>query len=166
MELFDVQPDYVRITADIAEIKEFREIQKRDNSTRLLSYIYHMCEWSSPYAKYPDRKKQLIKDFLDGEEPDEAVVAAVEKYQELSNTPQIELLQAARKGANALATYFREAEPSLSKNAGREAKDLMHNLEKVGALLSKFSEWEEQVKKEQASNAVRRGVKIGEFNRD
>lgn len=166
MGLFRFERNKVLLTKELVEIKEFREIDKREDADRLFAYIYHSCDWDSPYSNTPEEQKRqtLKEDFLDGEEPDEVVKRAIQKYRKLQMTPSMELLEAARKAARALKNYFEEIDPTMSENPGREAKDLMSNLSKVGDVLNKFEEWENILKKEQDRADTRRGVKRTKYN--
>jgi hypothetical protein len=166
MSLFQFEADRVIITADLQEIKVFSEIMKKKNSDAIISYIFHLCDWKSPYASYDEdeRAEQLSKDFLEGKKPTKLIQEGVEKYKILSETPSLKLLNAARKGAKSLQTYFEEADPANAENPGREAKDLMVNLEKLGSLLNKFEEWEQMLLKEKDTNVIRKGVKLNKYN--
>lgn len=167
MGLFKKKADEIKLTKDVKEIKIFRKILERDDSDRILSYIYHRCDWNSPYADQVEEEREynLKQDFLDGEEPDELVEKACEKYRYLSDTPSLKLLKAARKGAHSLREYFNEIDPANADNPGREAKDLMKNLKDVGDLLNKFDEWEDLIKKEQDKAKTRKGVQLSKYNK-
>lgn len=166
MGLFELQPNEIVLTADLKEVPEFKAILDGDNVQSRLAYIYHVNEWSSSYAKYPraERIRQCNNDFNNGEDPDGPLQSAVDKYKELITTPSLELLEAAKKASKALQDYFDTADPAIDDNPGRAAKDLMANLEKVGTLIGKFKEWEEQIKKDQQESNVRRGVQITKYN--
>ena len=166
MALFRFERSKVIPTKELVEIKAFRKLNEMEDSDRLLSYVYHRCDWDSPYATTAEntRVEQLKEDLLDGEEPSELLLEACKKYIELQKTPSSELLDSAKIAARSLKNYFEEADPTTSDNPGREAKDLMANLTKVGDLLNKFEEWEAIVKKERDKADTRKGVKLNKYN--
>lgn len=166
MSLFIFEKDQILLTEDVRRIKVFSEVLERENNKTLLAFIFHSSDWSSYYADMPEQERieQLKEDFLDGEEPDELVVEACKRYKQLSETSSSKLLNAARVGAYSLQHYFETIDPSASDNPGREAKDLMTNLSKVGELLNKFDEWESIIRKEQDKADVRKGVVLNKYN--
>jgi hypothetical protein len=167
MSLFQISEDNITLTKDIQKIQIFKDILEREDSDKVLAYIYHRCDWGSPYSDQleEEREHNLKQDFLDGEEPDEQIEEACEKYKRLAETPSLKLLKAARRGAHSLREYFETIDPSMADNPGREAKDLMKNLKDVGDLLSKFDEWEELIKKEQDKAKTRKGVTLSKYNK-
>jgi len=165
MGLFQRQQSEIKLTKDVKEIQIFRDILERDDADRVLAYIYHRCDWGSPYSDLMDKEEELREDFLEGEEPDEQIEKACEKYRILSETHSLKLLKAARKGARSLQEYFETIDPAMSDNPGREAKDLMKNLKDVGDLLNKFDEWEDLIKKEQDKAKTRKGVQLSKYNK-
>lgn len=165
-QLFTFERSKIQVTKELTEIKEFREINELENSDRLFAYIYHRCDWNSPYSDMAVSKKldELKEDLLDGEEPSQLVLDACEKYLELQMTPSMELLQSAKTAARRLRHYFDTIDPTETENPGKEAKDLMMNLTKVGDVLNKFEEWEAIITKEQDKADTRRGVKRTKYN--
>ena len=167
MSLFIFEGDKVRVTKEIKAIDVFKKISEKENSDELFSFIYHIADWSSPYADLDEeeREERVKEEILEGEEPSELLLNAVERYRELTKTPSLRLLESARKGARSLRDYFEHIDPALADNPGREAKDLMNNLTKVGDLLNKFDEWEEIITKEKDKKKTRKGVQINKYNK-
>lgn len=167
MALFRFERNKVIPTKELIVIDAFKTIYEEfddETSDKYFSYIFHRCDWDSPYAN-EDRRIEMIKDeILDGEEPPQVVLEACERYMRLQQTHSSELLESAKTAARSLQKYFEHADPQASENPGREAKDLMANLTKVGDLLNKFEEWENIVKKERDKADTRRGVKINKYN--
>lgn len=166
MGLFRFERNKVIPTKELIVIKQFQEIADMEESDKYFSYIFHRCDWDSPYASSDDdiRLEKIKEEILDGEEPPEVVLEACNKYLKLQETPSSKLLNSAKKAARSLQEYFETADPSMSDNPGREAKDLMANLTKVGDLLNKFEEWDAIVKKERDKADTRRGVKLNKYN--
>lgn len=169
MALFreDKENGTVSIPPFLQHIKIFQKIGDHKDAENYICYIYHKCDWSSPYAQYEplERKQILKKDFLDGKDETALLKEAIEKYEELSQTESLRLLEAARGAVRRLRQYFEGADPASEEDPGKAAKDLMANLKNVGDVISKINTWEQQIKKEQSTSNVRKGVEITEFNK-
>ena len=165
MGLFELNNDQITLSKEIQEIQLFKKLLKRENGSNIMAYIYHRCDFQSPYSSLliEERKERVEEEVLEGDIDDE-IEKACELYRELSKTPALELLEAAREGANALISYFKNANPAAEEKPGKEAKDLMSNLTKVGDLLNKFQEWEDTIKKEQDKADTRKGVTLNKYN--
>lgn len=169
MSLFDFKGNKVEVSRDIALIAVFRTILERKDSEAILSYIYHYCDWESPYQNIPEdeRKQVLIKDFFDGKDSilkDKDVIAAIEKYIELTETPSLKVLNSAKKAVHSLQEYFENCNPADSDDPGKEAKNLMSNLKSVGDIIQKMKDWEELIKQEKDQSTIRKGVELNVFN--
>lgn len=167
MSLFKVDlDDQVQVPAHLQHVKEFKDILEHDKSQEYLSYIYHLCDWASPYAKWQgeEREDLLIKDILDGKKPPKIVKEGINKYKQLNNTDSLLLLESARKAVHKLKEYFDEADPAKDEDPGRSAKDLMNNLKNVGDIIKRLKDWEEEIKKEKDTSLIRKGVKVNQFN--
>lgn len=167
MSLFKVDlDDQIQIPANLQHIKEFNDILEHKKSQEYLSYIYHYCDWGSPYAKWDkeERKEILIEDILEGKKPSKIVEAGIKKYNELNLTDSLLLLEAARTAVQKLRQYFNEVDPAYADDPGKAAKDLMMNLKNVGDIIKRLKEWEEEIKKEKDTSLIRKGVKVNQFN--
>lgn len=166
MSLFKFKADSIIVTKEISELKWFKKIAGHKNSATYFAYIFHLCDYKSPYAIFSEEEKQkkLKDELLDGKEPPKFVIEAIEAYKDLSKTDSIRLLEAARTGVRNLREYFETEDPNYSKDPGKAAKNLMSNLNNVGKILKSLEEWEEQVKKEQGKADTRKGVVLNEFN--
>lgn len=166
MSLFKLESDRVEVTKSLSLLKPFRDINEREDSDLLFSYIYYMHDWESPYSIYEeDERYEKLKDELfDGEDPPEIVEPAVELYNELTNTHSLKLLNSARQAVRELQKYFEEVKIMGSKNEGREAKDLMANLKSVGEIIKSLKKWEETIKQEKDEVRIRQDVEIDKFN--
>ena len=167
MSLFKVdEADQIKIPSHLQHIPEFKEVLEHDKCQEYLSYIYHYCDWGSPYAKWDkeERKDILVEDFLEGKEPNEVLKNAIEKYRKLNTTDSLLLLESARKAVQKLRQYFDEADPAYADDPGRSAKDLMNNLKNVGDIIKRLKDWEEEIKKEKDTSLIRKGVKVNQFN--
>lgn len=166
MKLFEFTQEQVIVNKDIAQIKAFAKILEKKNAEALVSYIYHLCDYSSPYSIYSkDEREQRVKnDFLGGKNPDKDVLNAIEKYKELSTTESLLLLESARNAVKQLRDYFDSVDFTVSEEPGKEAKDLMQNLKSVGAIIKSLQDWEEQIKKETNNTDTRKNVQLTKYN--
>ena len=168
MSLFNFNEDRVEVTRELSLLKPFKVINEREDRDVLFSYIYHMYDWGSPYARLPkEERKDQLKEELFGEDdiPNDVLEPAIELYKELSKTHSLDLLESAREGVRELKKYFTTIRISASKSPGKEAKDLMSNLNNVGTIIKNLQEWEDVIKKEQDQSNIRKGVEINKFNK-
>ncbi|MEX0596286.1 MAG: hypothetical protein WD512_07275, partial [Candidatus Paceibacterota bacterium] len=86
MSIFEMKGDEIVVPANLRTLKEFSDILKDKKAQEYLSYIYHSCDWKSPYAKYDNPEQSAIDDFLDGKDRSKKIEEAVSKYKELSQT--------------------------------------------------------------------------------
>jgi hypothetical protein len=105
MRLLKVNDDLtLEILPEVLEIPEFKAIVRRikkckgDNDGRLklmakkeLAYVFHMASDEGPYFSYEpkERHKRLANDLFEDHkwQPDEEILAAIEKFKELNQTP-------------------------------------------------------------------------------
>lgn len=168
MALFKEDGDQIKVPAYLQYVQEFNNILEHKDSQKYLSYIYHLCDWTSPYAKFEEdeRKEKLDKDILGGKKPPKILKEGIEKYRKLNTTDSLLLLESARKAVQKLRDYFNNADPAYDDDPGKSAKDLMMNLKSVGDIIKRLKEWEEEIKKEKETSTIRKGVKINQFNAD
>jgi hypothetical protein len=105
MRLLKVNDDLtLEIVPEVLEIPEFKAIVKRlkkckgDTDGRLklmakkeLAYVFHMASDEGPYFSYEpkERQQRLANDLFEDHkwQPDEEILAAIEKFKELNQTP-------------------------------------------------------------------------------
>lgn len=174
--IFDIVGDKITVTAETLSVPEFKTLWERDNSkdksTALseLKYITFLCDMSmkNPYRGYSEEDKNtyLIKDFFEeGWKPDECVLKALNKFEQLQSNTNVRLLKAAKRAADQLAKYFETINFSSVDDNGRpifSAKDLSSNLKDVGNIVKSLNSLEEQVLREQLDmSSIRGGSEIG-----
>lgn len=167
MSLFKFEEDNVTVTKELSVIKEFNDINEREDSSLLFSYIFHLCDWNSPYAVYDaeERESMLKEELFNNEEPPMDILQpAIDLYNKLNTTDSLLLLESARKAVRELREYFENVKVTGTDHEGRNAKDLMANLKSVGDIIKSFKQWEEAIKKEKDSADIRKGVEVNEFN--
>ena len=106
MKIFDLKDNEVTISPEILTISIFEEIWNSDRSKNKknayndFKYIYHICDFNSPYNNYSDKKREeAVKEEVIGEKtynPSEKVLQACTIYKNLK-----ELFYLPLKPANA-----------------------------------------------------------------
>lgn len=164
--LFEFTAGAVTIKKDLQSVAPFSRIIKKKNWEDDIAFIYHMADYSSPYAALDNemRRKTLIEDIMGGREPSKDVEKGVEVYRRLSQTDSTLLLESARNAIRKLRDYFDTIDISCEEDPGKAAKDLAMSLKSVGDLINKIKEWDEIIKKEKESHSTRRGVVKTKYN--
>jgi len=174
-KLFDIVQGEVVMNASSLWIPEFRRIWDRDkdehkrNAHREITYIVFMYDFSSPYNSYNEKEREdrIIKDYFEVTptdklksikwKPDKLVKAAIQKFNELQETPTLRLLRAVKKSMQIVTDFFQEAEPS-------DINNIMKHTEKIGQLVKSIELLTKQVEKEMSeTSSVRGGQGIGMF---
>ena len=179
MKLFEMNKEGIEISPQSLTIKEFKKLWARDKSKGKqkahteLAYVYYYTDWQSPYRIYfNEREKQekIILDLFDGKKwkPDQTITEACEKYEQLSTTDSMLLLQDARSAIGKLRAYFRNVDlTEREEKTGKpiySAKDLILNLKQVGSVIKGMKELQEEVAKEQMTETrIKGGGKAGAF---
>ena len=156
----------VFVNPNLLHIKEFKKLNEHKDRDKLLSYVFHMADYTSPYAKYDESEKQklLIEGLLDNKKPTKNVEEAIEKYIELNQTDASRLLVSARKAVWKVQSYFEDLDFDTEEDKGKAAKDLMTNLKSVGQIIDSIDQWEEYIRKEQRQTQTRKGIKKTRYN--
>lgn len=163
MKVFTLQNNSVIVEPEILIIPEFYKLYKRDKtkdkhkSVNEFAYIYHTCDWSSPYRNYTDpveRKERVKKAFIRDEnwKEDKDIIDAIKRYEELSKTPLMGLLEDSYHLIDVLRKYFRSA--SLENIDSTKA---MQNLEKLAKVVDSMKGLEQAVSKEKLETSKVRG---------
>ncbi len=181
MKLFVMEGFVVRVDPELRVIKEFRELIAEDknrekvNATSWFGYIYHFCDYKSPYQMYEEKERhiRILKDLK--LEPtfklSARMKAAMGKYQELQDTPATrtlkttrEALQASERGIKAINRkideYLSPDDDNESDMTGEAVKligKLLELAEKLPAVVKTVGDLEERVKQEQAAETKLRG---------
>ena len=171
MELLTVSDKKVIPSAYTLLIKEFAAVAKRKQGNKELAYIYHLCDHNSPFAAYAhDIREAEVASSIFGIDwnADKTVLAACDKYNELSETTAVKLLKAARSAVGKLKTYLEVINLTEVDDNGRlvyNAKDLVANLSKMADVVDGLSKLEAQVKKdEQTKSSNRGGVVVNNYS--
>jgi len=165
MKLFTIQNHQVVIEPEILTIPEFSKIYKRDKNRNKIyafeefAYVYHVCDWNSPYRSYTnieERKEKVRLAFIRDAnwKEDEDIKNALKAYEELSKTPLMGLLEDSYHLVDVLRQYFRSA--NLNNIDSSKA---MISLEKLAKVVESMKSLEQAVAKEKSEQSKVRGNK-------
>lgn len=165
MKLLVSDKDVIQLDPHLHDVKEFADILKKKNSQEILSYIYHMYSWDSPYSQHYVDREEIVNAAYPNIKVDKVTQKAIDKYIELQTTDAIKLLQSARKAVSTLHDYFENFDPTTEEDSGKAVKDLINNIKAMGGLIQGIKDLQEEVKKEQQTDKqIRKGVEINQFN--
>lgn len=158
MNLFYLEDNKIKITPETLLISQFKIIWDKDKSKtkedaiRELSYVYFMADYKSIYLAYPEstRKKQITQDIIKDEtwKPDDAIKAAIIKYEELQKTPSLRMLIGARKAQEAITKYYEEISTDSTKVNSKSVQAIAMSLEKMGKIAESIDKLEDKLKRE------------------
>jgi hypothetical protein len=166
MKVFTIQNNNVVVLPEILVIPAFYKIYKRDRtkdkvkSCNEFAYIYHTCDWSSPYRNFTDpleRKERVKKAFMkdDNWKEDADIIEAIKTYDELSKTPLMGLLEDSYHLIDVLRKYFRSANLETI-----DSSKAMSSLEKLAKVVDSMKGLEAAVAKEKVESSQVRGNKM------
>lgn len=153
MKIFDIIDHTVVVSPEILTIKCFKDIWELDksklkeNAYRDFTYIYHMCDYNSPYSNYPSNERtNSVKEEVLGDKkytPSKEVNVAIEQYKKLIESPLTRLLEASKKRIDDIVDYFNgNTVEDIS-----EAKISGDILKNIGATAASFKNLEDEVRK-------------------
>lgn len=159
MKILDLKNNTVVVNPEVLTIPEFATIWKEDKSKdkelafKHFTFIYHLCDFNSPYANQPRHKKEdLIKlDCLGDAKyvPANSVQLAIDKYRELQETPLQRLLKSARNKVDDIAQYLDDTDINDDN-----VKNILDAFGKISVTVSNFDKLQEAVNKEKEANNV------------
>lgn len=120
MKIFDLKDNEVIISPEILTISVFNEIWNSDktknkkNAFNDFKYIYHLCDFNSPYNNYSEEKRiQAIKEEVLGQKdynPSEKVKQASVVYKSLKESPIERLYNGVKNKIEDITKYLNENE--------------------------------------------------------
>ena len=190
MDLFNLRDDFtIEINkAEVLLVKEFNDLfslkfntnepgdkegRKRLRAFKVLTYIYLVYDWKSPYSEYSlkERHTDALIDANLNEEvvKDELVIKAIDKYLSLQETRLLKLFKAANLLVDKLRHHFEsldlEEKDPITGRYMNNAKDVMANLNSLAKTVDSLKQLEYQVKKEKETEKSLRGdVEPGMFD--
>lgn len=159
-----------------AMVAEVEAIITRDRTRAVkeLAYVYHVCDPQSAYAAgYVDdfeRREAVKRAVFKGQKwsPDEKVKALEVWYEKNSKTPMMLLLEGANVAILKLRSYFMDFNfEDTDDRTGRlvhDPKKVSDTIKSLGALVEGVRKLEDEVARDTASHANRRGIEIDEFS--
>lgn len=186
MGLFKEENLEIKVNLEVKLLPAFKKIYTRDHNkykrkaTRDFLFIYHMADYQSPYANYPEREreKRIISDFKIDEEgyPDKDLLHAVDFYKELNFTPSIKTLNEMMETLHTSNNIIKALREDLEDKLGSEDKNVDDLLSKLDSLLKvaeklpknidNIDKVKEKIQIEQSrGNRVKGNVEINEFEK-
>lgn len=151
--------------------KEDPKGTKKKRAYREFTYIWLMCDWTSPYADYAERERheEALKDanLTDQEWNDPTFRAACRKYRELQESSRaLKLIKSAQGIVDKITDYFntldiQERNPVTGVPIFK-TKDIMAELTNVSSVVEQLKTLEFMYKKEMEQSSDLMGdVSIG-----
>lgn len=147
--------------------------RKRLKAFRVMTFIYLMYNWKSPYYEFSDRERfesalmdsDVSEDLV--KHPD--VQAAIAKYISLRETRLTKLMRSANIAVDKIRNYFETVDLNeRDVETGKpiySAKDVMSNLASLGKTVESLQQLELMIKREQAKEkGIRGGAESGMFD--
>lgn len=172
MKIFDLKDNEVVISPEILTIDIFSEIWKEDktktkiNAFNDFKYIYHLCDFNSPYNNYSEEKRtEAIKEEVLGQkdyEPSIKVKQASEIYKKLKQGPLDVLLNSVKNKIFEFSKFLDESEIDADSTVAS-----LKIIDSISKVVSQYKSLEAAVKAEKQDSAVKiRGDKQvnSEFN--
>lgn len=157
---------------DRNKTKEDPKGSKKSRAYRELTYIWLMCDWSSPYSDYTEqeRHKEALKDARLTEEEwnDPTFRAACRKYRELQDSSRaLKLIKSAQGVVDKITDYFDtldiQERDAVTGKPIFKTKDVMGELKEVSNVVEQLKTLEFLYKKEQEESSGLMGDVEGGF---
>lgn len=174
MNLFTIEGNSPTITAEGLLVPEYKAIWDSDKSKdkhvaiNKLAYVYYSVDYKSIYLAFTKsvRDERLGEDFMQDAKykPDKLVQAAINKYEELQQTPTMNFLKAARHAMQQTENYFMNidySERDSKGNAVYKGTEVTKMLKDCAGIKDALDKLEEAVKKEQSNGGTDRGGGVG-----
>lgn len=174
MKIFLIENGLPVVSPEALLIPQFRALYDRDKTkdkskvVKELAYIYFSTDYQSIYLSYTKdiRLERLNVDFMEDKnyKPDKLVLAAIEKYDELQQTPTMNFLKAARNAMQATEEYFNSIDYYKTDSTGKpvyKGTEITKMLKDCSGIKDSIDKLIEAVKKEQSNGMTQRGQGTG-----
>ena len=161
MKIFDIEDNNVKVSPEILTIKAFKDVwdldtsKNKENAYRDFTYIYHMCDFNSPYSLYPSTERDSsVKTEVLGDSKykvKKEVTEAVIQYKKCIESPLTRLLDASKKRIDDIVYYFNNNDVEDISEAKISA-DILKN---IGATAASFKNLEEEVRKSRENSSAK-----------
>jgi hypothetical protein len=178
MSIFSLINNKLDILPENLSIPEFKAVWDDDSTKdksiakQELAYIYFTCDFNSIYKNYPMDKQEsyIIKDHIKMKNwvPGPLVRKAMDRYNDLQQTPNMRFLTSAQMAAESLIEYFEDIDWNALDGMGKpkyKVTEVTGSLEKAGKILQSLEALKEKVQKEMniTDNKLRGGGKLGRY---
>lgn len=146
--IFTIINNIPRITPEGLFIPEMKEIwdadksKEKDTASQILIYIYHMADPKSVYNKLSEdvKERTIIQDYISDKswKPDDKVLAAIEKYKLLIETPVFRMYKSVAIAMDKINKKLQEVELEDGKNG---------NMTQIAAIVEKAVKYAESYAK-------------------
>jgi len=147
----------VKVNPEFLLIKEFKKLEEKykEQTAKYFAYIYFKNDFKSPYRssyEEPELSNIIKKDIIENMqwEPDNVIIKAEKKYNELQETKTLKTLLSAEKALLQVRKYFDEfnLEDVEEDKKHIAVKNLMTNLKEVDDVVAKIESARTRVEKE------------------
>lgn len=181
-----VEDDYYALpNPELRAIPVFRDIITRDRGSqgdhdgrkkltagKEFAWMYLMYDPLSPYQVLEEEERMVkIGDLVFGDKkytPDKTLQKAVNRYEEMCNTLQINLLNSAREASRSIITYLKDVDLTKKDKNDRpihKVNDVIKALERLSEVTDSLDKLEERVRRQRDKEAtIRGGGKLNPFN--
>ena len=182
MKLFEIVNNQPCVSAETLLIPEFKRLWDRDKTktktkcNKEFAYVYYATDYMSIYLSYTKdiREERLCEDFMEDKtyKPDQMVLDAMKKYDDLQQTPTMNFLKAARSAMQSTEEYFLNIDYTERDMKGApvyKIKEITSSLKDCSGIKDTMDKLIEAVKKEKSNGTIARGGGIGgefEFEED
>lgn len=135
---------------------------------KYFQYIYFSTDYKSLYNTYDkELKDEMLKRDYIGDlkwEPSKEVIAAINKYKELQNTPTMRFLEDNKFAMESMGKYFRNINWDESDDNGKPKYDITkvaNAVKTAGGIIDNIDKLIDKVAKEQAIGSKVRGNTTG-----
>jgi hypothetical protein len=160
MKIFKLENNEVQIEPEVLLITAFRDIWKKYRNKEYakseFGYIWYVGSYSSDFASHNDgeiRRAKVLQEVFGGDvgklKIDDKTEIAIQKLEELQDTPALSFLKTALRGMNKVEKFIDNTE--IDKDGdGKDALTLMAIIDKSPATIDKLREAEKKIKREEA----------------
>lgn len=160
MKIFDLKDNEIIISPEILTIEVFSDIWKADKSKNKINayndfkYIYHTCDFNSPYANYSDSKRsEAVKEEVIGNKeytPSTDVTTACRVYSALKESPIERLFNGVKEKIEDITAYLKNNDFN-----DETSQTTLKVMDSVSKLIGQYKTLESAVKAERETMAVK-----------
>ena len=175
---FIIDNDKVQINPKVLLIPEFAYLYERDHSQykkkvlKEFAYIHYVADYKSEYNAYGLTKNQQIALDIFGNKkykPDQFVLKAIDKYQDLQKTSSMRYLESIRNRVDRIIGFLDNADQVSIDKEGIYINPFL-TIDKVTKVLNeledvveKLEKWEKKVFEEEEDMQIRGGGILNAF---